>query len=307
MEDPEEYEDDLGYENEEEPSYEESEEVEETEEEEEETSEMPEYYSIFGQEFVPPHFDDLESEIEWYRDTYPKIAQHYQSDEFAGQIKDAYSNILMEKEEEIEQLKATSKAINGDPTMFIKMYYPKMAAENGIDPRMSKKDANTYVNSILVQEFGLDFENQYDRDEAYDPKSFSGQVAKRHRDLISEVHSHNEQAEALIAQFTPKTEEQTRANLDKQYEQHMKQYMSKEEYNAFIKEADNVTYNVQDIYHMMHFDGFMNQVYEEGIKAGRRTANKEISKQGNKAIPRQTVERQPINNGKPITAWDLYK
>lgn len=288
-----------------------SEDKNEEEENEIEDNKEEEYEDWTYPDFIPdelvapePGTMSAEEELEWYRKNYIEALDRYKSEDFAEELKRSYTESLLQEDESIDEYRMVKDFLRGNPELAIKTYAPNFLISKGHDPRISEEQKNDLIAEQLAKEFGEDYQMVYNQDDANNPNTISGKMWKRNIDLSMTIDKHNEKISAdWEAKQQANSPEMLEKRLNIEYERDWKeQGFTKEEFTEFADKAINFLQSdrlsMSDIHMILNKQDYLDEMYEKGVKDGKKSMTKELERAGAKAVIRQPANKngQPYRN-----------
>jgi len=245
------------------------------EEDKQNTFEVPDFVP---DEYLPKEFDNEEDELDWYRENYIKLIDIHKSDNFVNYITDLYAKQLEDTEKKtIEQL------INENNIYDLKTKYPQFFQKLGQNPTISEEEKKDMVYNALSKEFGVDYEEKYNVEDADNPDTLSGKMIQRQREILAKIDEDNNK----LSSYKPMSEEDLLIELNNQYDRDFKPLgIDKNKYVEtieFAKEKGN-NLSVLDFYRIQHFNDYVNDAYQKGMTDGKKQLTNEFKQSGRKIV-----------------------
>jgi len=245
------------------------------EEDKQNTFEVPDFVP---DEYLPKEFDNEEDELDWYRENYIKLIDIHKSDNFVNYITDLYAKQLEDTEKKtIEQL------INENNIYDLKTKYPQFFQKLGQNPMISEEEKKDMVYNVLSKEFGIDYEEKYNVEDAENPDTLSGKMIQRQREILAKIDEDNNK----LSSYKPMSEEDLLIELNNQYDRDFKPHgIDKNKYVEtieFAKEKGN-NLSVLDFYRIQHFNDYVNDAYQKGMTDGKKQLTNEFKQSGRKIV-----------------------
>lgn len=256
-----------------------------------------EYPDWAPDELVTPEYEDPNDELEWYRNNYHKAFEHYKSPEFAKELLNSYEDALIEKEQNVQELKAIKEMLENNPEQVIRTYAPHYLQARGYNAQMTEDEIYSEVDNQLAAEFGSDYKEIYNPDAANDPKTISGKMLMRQQEIIAELEDRNNQ----IASYTPPTKEELEERLMNQYsdEEFDKSGYTLDEFTEFKDEAIHFVSNMtlRDVHYALYHDDYVDDAYKRGYADGKKGVVSEIERAGGRRLAPEPVQSSKRSNG----------
>lgn len=270
---------------------------------------IPEY---LPDELKLREFDTLEEEHEFYKESYGKLIDYYTSQEFNKQFIDKFEEVLIQREQYVEDLKALRSALTGENAeTMMKIYFPQILADYGKAPQINDQEMSTIVHSQLAKKFGEDYMDRFKKDDLLKPDSISSQILAFEQDVIRQVKEHNEtewksQQEALKAPQVPSMSDPEIADmLEKQYKEYFAESgITETEYGEFVKGLSSYQITMKDLHRAVHFDDYINEAFRMGIEKGKKGLAAEITKAN--GTPLNSTPQQDKRKDRNTDAEDAY-
>jgi len=245
--------------------------------------------------YVPEEFQSVEEELNWYRDAYDKLII-LPTDET---VKEMYSGAKGEGEkqsytdQEIQEYKAIKEALDGNPETAFKMYFGKDLVNRGHLPYITVSEGKDYISGKLSERFGEDYDLKYDADEAAKKGTYSNRLLQYHEELQQQVLNHNAEVDKMKASMPSQADIQQQ--IEEAYDAEFKDIMTREEYNAFIKEMTGYKGTVKDLYRMKYYDRDVEEAKKAGIEEGKKQLLEGLRRSGTakKVPPKRKVIKTP--------------
>lgn len=252
-----------------------SEDNDDNKEDKQSTFEVPDFVP---DEYLPKEFDNEEEELDWYRENYIKLIDIHKSDNFVNYITDLYSKQLEDTEKKtIEQL------INENNIYDLKTKYPQFFQKLGHNPTISEEEKQDMVYNALSKEFGIDYEERYNVEDAENPDTLSGKMIQRQREILAKIEEDNNK----LSSYKPMSEEDLLVELNNQYDRDFKPHgIDKNKYVETIEFAKEKGSNlsVLDFYRIQHFNDYVNDAYQKGMTDGKKQLTNEFKQSGRKIV-----------------------
>jgi len=262
-------------------------------------------------DLVPPDFKDEEEELAFYRSNYSKAVSLVTSPEFGDVVLKEYEDKLIEKEQDHERFKALKVAFDSNPEAAIKFYFPEALEQRGYRTTISGDEAEQWVSSKMADEFGEDYLERYDSEEAgLKPKSESAKMWAVYDKTKAELAQHNERAKQVEDQSRPLSTEAKTELLQKQYEETFKSFMSKDEYEVFLGEASEKSLTLLDVFRAFNFDHYITAAEDDGYKRGKRDAINGVRKSVRTTVvqaERPMKPKEDVRYNNPVEMFNALK
>jgi hypothetical protein len=227
---------------------------------------------------LPKEFDNDEDELDWYRENYIKLIDIHKSDNFVNYITDLYAKQLEDTEKKtIEQL------INENNIYDLKTKYPQFFQKLGQNPTISEEEKKDMVYNTLSKEFGIDYEERYNVEDAENPDTLSGKMIQRQREILAKIDEDNNK----LSSYKPMSDQDLLVELNNQYDRDFKPHgIDKNKYVETIEFAKEKGSNlsVLDFYRIQHFNDYVNDAYQKGMADGKKQLTNEFKQSGRKIV-----------------------
>lgn len=272
---------------------------------------------------APDTFSSTEEELEWYRDRMDSVRHLVDQDSnlYRSYAEETRQQLVEKLDLEYEGFSIMHEALQTDARGFLLQFIPEALAEHGINPIMSEQELLERVEQDLQKEYGNDYRMRLNTTEVFNPRSFTAQVWAKQQSLIREWDSINARNKEIMSKWnetiaSSKQNSQTQvkqgpsqAELDQAYEQHFKQKYDRQSFDAMMASATQKEFTFQDLERVMHFDKFIEEAYQRGLKEASN-ANKQrfdsAAREGN-VIKAQDTRRvnQPANVDTGSVTYDF--
>lgn len=247
-------------------------------EQKEVTEDEFDYNNIFKEQ-SKPEFKTKREEYEFYKNNYDKLTTNLRSEKFTKFISDKYKDALIKQEERYEHLKALDEAMQGNPETMAKLYFPDGIKAAGGDPRITSQEQWDLVDKQLQKEFGTNYKDYFNEEDANNLDSISGKMFNRQKDIIEELQQKNQQVSNNSMPI-----EQVKEIAYQQKEEYFPE-MPKEEFENILEKAQNFKLDLRSIEKIINFDKHIEQARLEGINEGKKKLAKNISNAGKQVKP----------------------
>lgn len=260
-------------------------------------------------------FASSEEELQFYRDKYPGLWKHINSDEFINGFLDIYGEKIASKESEIDSALQLIKALNTDPETFIAAHLPEYADKLGIGRIYSADEIGDYIESTISEEFGHNWRDVYNPADLVRRNSVSSQILKRTQQLEDQLEQHNQKVATnrnkYLQQLASKqnqsaapssqmSEQQFDSILDSMVESYYSelagQGISEDEFIEMAIQSFEYKPTMKDIYRVMRYDQLVEQERKKAYEEGRKSMVNEFKKGSKKAaaeyVPNERVEEE---------------
>lgn len=260
-------------------------------------------------------FASSEEELQFYRDKYPGLWKHINSDEFISGFLDIYGEKIASKESEIDSALQLIKALNTDPETFIAAHLPEYADKLGIGRIYSADEIGDYIESTIAEEFGENWRDVYNPADLVRRNSVSAQILKRTQQLEDQLEQHNQKVATnrnkYLQQLASKqnqsnvsssqmSEQQFDSILDSMVESYYSeladQGISEDEFIEMAIQSFEYKPTMKDIYRVMRYDQLVEQERKKAYEEGRKSMVNEFKKGSKKAaaeyVPNERVEEE---------------
>jgi hypothetical protein len=260
-------------------------------------------------------FASSEEELQFYRDKYPGLWKHINSDDFINGFLDIYGDKIANKESEIDSALQLIKALKVDPETFIAAHLPEYADKLGIGRVYTSDEIGDYIESTIADEFGQNWRDVYNPADLVRRNSVSAQILKRTQQLEDQLEQHNDRVATnrnkYLQQLASKqnqstapsqqmSEQQFDSILDSMVESYYSelsgQGISEEEFIEMAIESFEYKPTMKDIYRVMKYDQLVEQERNKAYEEGRKSMVNEYKKGSKKAaadyVPSERVEEE---------------
>lgn len=261
-------------------------------------------------------FATSQEELQFYREKYPGLWKHINSEEFISAFVDHYGNNIISKEKQISNALALIKGLQNDPETFIASHLPEYAERLGIGRMYSEEEVGEYIEAKIAEEFGENWRDIFNQADLVRPRSISSQIMKRTRVLEDAIEQHNNKVKTNRERYLEKLAEQqqqqpqqpgaiTEKQLDNILDVMVDGYiseladsgLSEEEFIEMAVQSFTHQPTVKDIYRIMHYDKIIEQerrrAYEEGRKATLNEYKRSSKKAALEYVPSETIDDEP--------------
>lgn len=236
-----------------------------------------------------------EEKLNWYETNYPKAFTHLTDNEkFIEEYANAHKEILLSNEKDVEQLKAIDQALKNPElgSALIKFYFPDAMLNENLNPILNTQEVKSLIALATEKQFGKNYENLFDPDEANKKGTISYQVIQfqaQQKQAILEQQANLPTKEPVANVLS---DEERKAIENKEYEQNFKQ-LPRNEFDKFMNEIKNKNLSLQDIYKIHNFELYEKQAYQKGIEDGKKLVGKELTQ-----IQKETMKNNIFNTKK---------
>ena len=148
---------------------------------------------------------------------------------------------------------------------------------------ISEEEKKDMVYNVLSKEFGIDYEEKYNVEDAENPDTLSGKMIQRQREILAKIDEDNNK----LSSYKPMSEEDLLIELNNQYDRDFKPHgIDKNKYVEtieFAKEKGN-NLSVLDFYRIQHFNDYVNDAYQKGMTDGKKQLTNEFKQSGRKIV-----------------------
>lgn len=257
-------------------------------------------------------FASSEEELQFYREKYPGLWQHINSDDFLNGFLDSYGNQIASKEQEIQQATELIKALNADPESFIAAHLPEYAEKLGVGRIFNNEEIGDYIDSKIEEEFGENWRDVYNPADLVRRNSVSSQILKRSQQLEQQLEQHNEtvkvnrekflrelssrQAPPQPGQLNPQQLDQVLDHMvDAYFDELADSGLSEDEFIELAINSFTHQPTMKDIYRVMHHDKIIEQERRKAYEEGRKSMVNEYKKGSKRAaldyVPHEDVKQ----------------
>lgn len=299
---------DADYQEEEESDTEEEESDDEEVSDEESKEQVADYPDFIEDDLKVPEFSSERKELAWYRDNYKRTFDVYKSEKFQKAVIDHYDDILINKEKDVEQLKAVKEVFNGNPDLALKIFAPEGLAQRGISSQLSDDEINQLIDSEMKKTFGNNYSSKYDKDELIDTNSLSSKMVSKMQEIKTQISEHQAKSEQLSERYRPLNEEEINQKLEDDYNEHFLGKMAREDYDSLVEELKGrPALTMVDMHRLLRFDDYLDEAYRRGQEEGKKGVISSIKKAG-KPLTVATRPRQEQESNKGIPdVFDLKR
>ena len=259
-------------------------------------------------------FATSEEELQFYREKYPGLWKHINSDEFIGAFVDHYGNSIVSRETQAKNAAKLMKALQNDPETFIAAHMPEYAERLGIGRIITDEEIGEYVEYKIAEEFGENWRTIFNQADLVRPRSISSQIMKRTQALEAIVEKHNESVvanrEAYLERLAeqqnqPQSGQMTEKDLDKildvmvdaYVQEGLNESLSEEEFIEMAVQSFTHQPTMKDIYRIMNYDKILEQERKKAYEEGRKATLNEYKSSSKKAaldyVPSETIDEEP--------------
>lgn len=272
------------------------------------------YKSIVGEDFTPPsEFESPEMESNWYKQKFEELSGALSSEKFYDTLFEAYKDQLLAKEQEVEEVLTTHRALKENPRDYIRQFFPESLAELGISPVMKDEEIASSVDQALQKEFGADYKNVYNVEDLapFKGNTLTRQIFNRGNELHDQFSKLNEKNRQIFEDYTAKVakgekpidDAQAEDYINEQYSTLEKQGVSRADYDAFIQELKSYHPTVEDFWKLKNLDKTVEAVKKQAYEEGRKAALSNINKVAMPGNPTRQPENSPKKNGSEYEDW----
>jgi hypothetical protein len=260
-------------------------------------------------------FASSEEELQFYRDKYPGLWKHINSDDFINGFLDIYGDKIASKESEIDSVLQLIKALNTDPETFIAAHLPEYADKLGIGRVYNSDEIGDYIESTIAEEFGENWRDVYNPADLVRRNSVSAQILKRTQQLEDQLEQHNVKVAANRNKYLQNlaskqsqpaanpqqmNEQQFDSILDSMVESYYSelagQGITEDEFIEMAIQSFEYKPTMKDIYRVMKYDQLVEQERKKAYEEGRKSMVNEYKKGSKKAaadyVPSERVEEE---------------
>ena len=254
-------------------------------------------------------FATSQEELQFYREKYPGLWKHINSDEFISSFVDHYGNKILSKESQVKNALALMKGLQNDPETFIASHLPEYAERLGIGRIYNEDEIGEYIEAKIAEEFGENWREIFNQADLVRPKSISSQIMKRTRAYEDAIDQHNQKVqtnrEKYLEQLAnqqqqPVPGQMTEKQLDNILDIMVDGYISElagsglteEEFIEMAVQSFTHQPTVKDIYRIMHYDKIIEHERKQAFEEGRKAMLNEYKRSSKKAA----MEYVPSDN-----------
>ena len=252
------------------------------------------YPSYIPKEFHPKEFKDEREEADFYKKNYKEVLNYYSKDEFVQGLKEAYKNQLLESDQEVEKLKAVKSMFEEDPYLAMKVFAPEVLTQYGHSATFSDVEKQEYIQAALAKEFGEDYEDVFDENQANNPRSISGKMRAYANQLDTQINTENQRRYELAQKSRPLTPQEVQQELQQSYNQ-MKNEVTPEEYKKFTGWLTTTAKDlkVPDLYKLYKYEDKVKEAFEKGKLEGKKEIKNNIKNVNGQFVePKQKVKQE---------------
>lgn len=234
-------------------------------------------------------FATSQDELQFYREKYPGLWKHINSDAFLDQFLNTYEGQIANKEKEVKNVAQLVKALNNDPEAFIAAHLPDYAEKMGVGRLFTSDEIGEFIEQKIGEEFGENWRDVYNPADLVRRNSVTSQIQKRTQELEQRLEEYNLKTQRNREKYLlslserqqqqqpqgPMTEKQLDGILDQMIDGYFGELkdtgLSEEEFIEMAIASFQHQPTMRDIYRIMQYDKIMeqerNRAYEEGRKA----------------------------------------
>lgn len=239
---------------------------------------------------IPPEkFNSKKEELEWYRNKYEELLTFYSKKEFVDQFIKAYEEKLIEKEKNVETLKATAELLEGNPELALKLYAPHYLAKNNIDYELTTEDIYNIIDYNLKKEYGEDYQLHFKPEDKDKKGTLSYNMYRKQEKLLQQIQEYQEKQRQIAQQYRQPTQEEIQKMIEEEYEKDFKEAgYSKEDFNKFYEEVKKAIpkLKLKDYHRILYFKDYLKEAYQKGLQDGKKDITKKLN----------TAKQKIINN-----------
>lgn len=244
-------------------------------------------------------FATSEEELQFYRDRYPGLWKHINSDAFLDQFLNHYEGHIASKDEEMKAVAKLIKSLNENPEEFIAAHLPEYAERMGVGKIFSADEIGQYIDEKIAEEFGENWRDVYNPADLVRRNSVSSQILKRSQQLEDKLEQYNEKTrknrESYLASLSQRqqqpqgqiTEQQLDSILDQMIDGYFNELadtgLTQDEFIEMAIASFQHQPTVRDIYRVMHHDKIVEQERKKAYEAGRNAMLSEFKKGSKRA------------------------
>ena len=232
--------------------------------------------------FVIPENLDQTAQLDWYKERFDVINQTLRPSQetLAPYLEPHFAQMIQEKESELSGFVQMYQAMQTNPKAFLAQFIPEALQSLGVNPVLSQEEIFNQINSRLISEFGAEWQqiaaNSADR---YNPNSNAYRIDYRYQQMLNELQQQNRRNQEIMGkwnelvsqkQIQMPDEQQQAESINRLYSSEFEgKGFSREQFDDFIRKAEQTTLQPADIHHAIYFDEYMKQAYQKGIEAGK--------------------------------------
>lgn len=260
-------------------------------------------------------FATSQEELQFYREKYPGLWKHINSNEFLDGFLNTYGEKIASKEQEIQSVIDLIKGLNNDPETFIAAHLPEYAERLGVGRIYNEDEIGEYIETKISEEFGENWRDIYNPADLVRPKSISSQIIKRTQALENALEQHNatvsKNREEYLRSLAERqqqtqnpgqiTERQLDSILDVMVDGYINELsdtgLSEDDFIEMAIQSFQHQPTIKDIYRIMHYDKIIEQERQKAFEEGRKSLLNEYKRSSKKAaqefVPSETYPDEP--------------
>lgn len=245
------------------------------------TTEESKTQSIFGEIEIPEKFDKPEDELEFYKGKFNEFNDKANSEEFINGLTKTYSDQLLEKEKNVEELKAIRDMLDGKPESFVKMKFKEQLSSAGFNHQLTEEEKYSYLNEGLSDKFGSNFGDIYNEEDSLIPGTTSYKMKEEQNRLLQELNEHNS---------APQQSQQSQIDPIEAkkmvYETLGKKGLNEKQIDGFIEKAtkdwNDIVNDPVKMYNVVYMDKIIAQKEKSAYEKGKKETLEEFKKASTK-------------------------
>jgi len=259
-------------------------------------------------DWIPEHLRPTTEDFD-YRKSYSELLEQLGSKQFYDGFLEQVQDQLMSSQQEIDNFAQHFRAFQNNPREYLKTWMPDIYQEIGVSIRGEDEFAAA-VDRQMQGEFGKNYREQFDSSDVLNMGTISAKMWNRSYELRQQMEQENKKAAELIEQRRAalaagerSQPEQRFENIDQAIdaawqasgEQFQKENVTREEFDAFLRENAERQLTPLDIYRATNYARDIERAKAAGIEEGRKLLSKELNI-AYQAPPEEPEEPKPDPN-----------
>jgi hypothetical protein len=247
-------------------------------------------------------FASSEDELQFYREKYPGLWKHINSDQFIDGFLNIYGEKIASKESEIDSALQLIKSLNTDPETFIAAHLPEYAEKLGIGRVFNNDEIGEYIEQQIEEEFGENWRDIYNPADLVRRNSVSSQILKRTQALEQALEDHNAKITTnrnkYLQQLANRTDNQPASNgrmneqqldnildimADAYHTDFADSGLTEDEFIDIAMASFEYQPSMKDIYRIIKYEDLIKQERQKAYEEGRKSMVNEFKKGSKKA------------------------
>lgn len=255
----------------------------------------------------PEEFDDVESELEFYRNNYNNIYDKYTNDDFVETIKDIYAQDFLQSHEEAEQVLNLYNALKSDDKVAVLREYAPEILEGYTQQQLpSEDDIIANVENKMKEAYGEDWKDYYnERDAVVNPRSDSFKMKRFFDNEINKSYQELESMKENIQQ--PMTEDEVYERFSEIADSELQELgddFNNDDVFEMYEELRDYQPSVSELYAAKNLDSIIDEAVNEGIQRGIQMQTEKIRNAG--SIYRPDMSEPPKENNSEFNLAKYY-